>query len=69
MNKKRKKKSPFCGCREFTSTGKTRTIQGVAGMNFVPITIHDKQYKCNKCKYKSWADEDMNDGRHFCTQR
>jgi len=69
MSKSMKKKSPFCGCREFTPTSKTRIIEGLAGMNFVPVTIHDKLWICDKCGHKRWTDEDLNDGRHICTQR
>jgi len=69
MNKKRKNRPAWCGSREFTPTGKTRTLDGLAGMNFAPVMIRDNQYKCNKCGHKRWTDEDINDGRHFCTQR
>ena len=65
----KKKKKPFCGSKEFTSTGKARILEGLAGMNLVPITFHQKQYTCNKCGDKRWTHEDMYDGRHFCARR
>tara|TARA_R110000868_G_scaffold239742_3_gene494229 strand:- start:306 stop:527 length:222 start_codon:yes stop_codon:yes gene_type:complete len=71
-NKKRKKKSPFCGNKDFKLTDKKRDTEAMSmGMtggthNFI---MHEKLWICNKCQCETWTDEDLSSGRQFCTQR
>ena len=72
MTMKKYKPKPMCGNREFTLTEERRDTPAVSfGLTggTHSYVMHEELWICNKCKHEDWTDEDMMDGRHFCTQR
>jgi len=55
----------MCANRNWTRTGKSKKLNGLAGMNFVPVVITQFEMTCDKCGYTTWAD----DGLVMCTQK